>query len=146
MSKVLAIVVGIAAGAVGGPLIVFALMLWVYDSASKSWDPAISIYILGAGAAALFGGAMGALSGLNLSEGRVRRGLLTFVGSMAAVVVLTLLATVGIWVYVHRPDPGPSKRDKERWAATRGGLDSAVGPAARPSTARLPRTHPLAHA
>ena len=126
MSKILAIVVGIAAGAVGGPLIVFALMLWIYDSASRSWDPAIPIYILGAGAAALFGGAMGALSGVNLSEGRVRRGLLTFVGSMAAVAALTLLATAGIWVHVHRPK-GPSKRGKERWAATRGALDPQFG-------------------
>ena len=123
MSKILAIVVGIAAGAVGGPLIVFALMLWIYDSASKSWDPAISTYILIAGAAVLIGGAMGALSGLNLSDGRVRRGLLTIVGSMAAVAVLTLLTTAGIWAYVHWPNPGPSKRDKEKWAATRGRLD-----------------------
>jgi hypothetical protein len=127
VSKILAIVVGFAAGAVGGPLIVLALMFWIYDSASKSWDPAIPIYILGAGAAALFGGAMGALSGLSVSEGRVRRGLLTFAGSMAGVVVLTLLVTAGIWVDVHRPNPGPSKRDKERWAATRGGLDPQLG-------------------
>jgi hypothetical protein len=70
VAKILAIVVGIAAGAVGGPLIVLALTLWIYDSASKSWDPALSIYLLCAGAAVLLGGAMGALSGLNLSEGR----------------------------------------------------------------------------
>ena len=91
MSTILAIVIGIAAGAVGGPLVVFALWLWIYDSASKSWDRAILIDLLGMGAAVLFGGAMGALSGRYLSQGRVRRGLLTFVGSMGAAAALTLL-------------------------------------------------------
>jgi hypothetical protein len=126
VSKILAIVVGIAAGAIGGPLVVFALMVWVYFSATRSWEPAISILFVAGGAAALFGGAMGALSGFHFSEGRVRRALLTFVGSMAAVVVVTLLATAGTWVYMHRPT-GPSKRDKERWAATRGALDPQLG-------------------
>jgi hypothetical protein len=127
MLKILAIVVGIAAGAGGAWLIVIALALLILVSGSRGWGDVLGFYAVGSYAAALLGGVLGAVSGFHVAQGRVRRGLVTFGGSMAAVLAATLLFTAGAWVYVHRPPPGPSKRDKERWAAARGTLDPQLG-------------------
>ena len=128
MSKVLAVVLGIAAGALGGGLIVLLIAFSIYDPGPGSWDFATPLLIFGGGAvAALFGGAMGALAGVNVAEGRTRRGLLTFAGSMAAIAALTLLSAGGLWAFVRMPRPGPGERDKDRWADTRGPLDPRLG-------------------
>lgn len=128
MPKILTVILSIAAGALGGALIVFLVAFSIYDPGPESWDYATPILIFGGSAvAALFGGAMGALAGINVSEGRTRRGLLTFAGSMAAVAVLTLVGAGGLWAFVRMLQTEPSERDKQKWAASRGPLDPQFG-------------------
>ena len=132
MAKFLHIAVGVVAGALGGALVVlliaFVVVPGIYDPGPDTVDFATPMVILGAmWLGALLGGAMGAVAGIKVAEGHIRRGAVTFAGTLGVVAVLTLLAAGGLWAMIHMPRSGPNDSAKEKWARGHGPLDPQYG-------------------
>lgn len=128
MAKVLLIVMGALAGAIGGVLIVFTLGMALDRGPADSWNFGLGIMIFsGAAVAALLGGLLGGVAGWLAGTHGLQRGAIVFAASMAGIATLALLGAAGLWAMISMPTPSPSARDRERWAKAQGQLEPIQG-------------------
>ena len=128
MPKVLAIVIGVAAGALGGALVFLLLAFSLYDGRRSPWEWTIlGLILYGTMAAALVGGAVGVVAGIRVAGGEKRRAAVTYARGMGTVAVLTLLGAAGLWAAMRMPRSDPAEQQKKQWARAMGPLDSTVG-------------------
>ena len=127
MPKALAVILGVVAGALAGALVVLLIAYSLYDPPRRSEMDLLFFIFCGIVLAAVFGGAMGAVAGIKVAAGQMRRAAITFAGAMGTVTVLTLLAAAGWWAILHMPRSDPADRQKKEWARAMGALHPTLG-------------------